>query len=50
MEGGWVRGPMRELLQRFQQTLRDEPPVPPGAPDGYVPAGRRVTATATAGT
>jgi arylsulfatase len=48
MEDGWVRGPMRELLQRFQQTLRDEPPVPPGAPDGYVPAGRRVaTAVAT---
>jgi arylsulfatase A-like enzyme len=34
MEDGWVRGPMRRLIQAFEQTLRDEPPIAPGAPDG----------------
>ncbi len=33
MEDGWVRGPMRRMIQAFEQSLREHPPIPPGAAD-----------------
>lgn len=33
----WVRGPLRRLVHEFQQSLKAHPPIPPGAPDDYVP-------------
>jgi arylsulfatase A-like enzyme len=38
MEDGWVRGPIRRMLMAFEQSLREHPPIPPGADDGYRPA------------
>ncbi len=38
MEDGWVRGPMRRMIQAFEQTLRDHKPIPPGVGDDYVPS------------
>jgi len=35
---GWVRGPIRRLVKTFQDSLKTYPPVPPGAPDDYVPS------------
>jgi arylsulfatase len=37
-EHSWVRRPLRVLVQDFQDSLRRHPPIPPGAPDDYVPA------------
>jgi arylsulfatase A-like enzyme len=34
---GWVRGPIRKLMQAFQSSLKEHPPIPPGAPDDFVP-------------
>jgi arylsulfatase A-like enzyme len=34
-EENWVRGPMLRVLAEFQKSLRDNPPIPPGAPDDY---------------
>ncbi|WP_296559760.1 arylsulfatase [Pigmentiphaga sp.] len=34
---GWVRGPIRKMIQAFQDSLKEHPPVPPGAPDDYRP-------------
>ena len=39
MEEGWVRGPIRRLIEAFQESLKAHPPIPPGAPDGFVPGG-----------
>lgn len=36
-EASWVRGPLRRLIHEFQQSLKRYPPIPPGAPDDYVP-------------
>jgi arylsulfatase len=36
-EFSWVRTPMRRMIHEFQQSLKQHPPVPPGAPDDYVP-------------
>jgi arylsulfatase len=33
----WARGPMRRMQDAFQQSLKQFPPIPPGAPDAYVP-------------
>jgi arylsulfatase len=33
----WVRRPLRLLIHDFQQSLKSNPPIPPGAPDDYVP-------------
>ena len=41
---GWVRGPIRKMINAFQQTLKAFPPIPPGAPDDYIP--RRATSSA----
>lgn len=36
-DGNWVRGPMRRLVVRFNESLKQFPPIPPGAADDYVP-------------
>lgn len=36
---GWVRGPVRKMIQAFQDSLKQVLPIPPGAPDGFIPAG-----------
>jgi hypothetical protein len=33
-----VRRPLRLLIHDFQQSLKSNPPIPPGAPDDYLPA------------
>ena len=38
MEDGWVRGPMRHMLLAFEQSLREHPPIAPGAADDVDPA------------
>jgi arylsulfatase len=35
-EENWVRGPMLQMLAKFQSSLKLHPPIPPGAPDEYV--------------
>ncbi len=35
---GWVRGPIRKMVDAFQRSLKDTPPIAPGAPDTFVPA------------
>jgi arylsulfatase len=35
-EGNWVRGPIRRLVLQFQQSLKQFPPIPPGAPDDFL--------------
>jgi len=39
-EYNWVRAPFRRMIDAFQASLKQHPPIPPGAPDDYVPAGR----------
>lgn len=34
---GWVRGPIRRMVARFEASLREHPPIPPGAPDDHRP-------------
>lgn len=41
MDDGWVRGPIRRMVMAFEQSLREYPPIPPGAPDAFDPAMRR---------
>jgi arylsulfatase len=36
-EASWARGPIRRMIHAFQETLKDHPPIPPGAADNYVP-------------
>jgi arylsulfatase len=36
----WVRTPMRRLIHEFQESLKQYPPIPPGAPDGYKPGAK----------
>jgi arylsulfatase len=33
----WARRPLRVLIQDFQQSLKQHPPIPPGAPDDFRP-------------
>lgn len=37
----WARTPIRRLMQDFQDSLKRYPPIPPGAPDDYVPVPRK---------
>lgn len=39
-EHSWVRGPIRRMIHAFQESLKRHPPIPPGAPDDYVPRPR----------
>jgi len=41
MDDGWVRGPMRRMVMAFEQSLREHPPIAPGAPDSADPAARK---------
>ena len=34
---GWVRGPIRKMVMNFQNSLKEHPPIPPGAPDEFQP-------------
>lgn len=34
---GWVRTPIRFMMHDFQEGLKRNPPIPPGAPDDYQP-------------
>jgi arylsulfatase A-like enzyme len=34
---GWVRGPIRKMVINFQNSLKEHPPIPPGAPDDFQP-------------
>jgi arylsulfatase len=34
---GWVRGPMRKMIDALQQSLKQHAPIPPGAPDAFLP-------------
>ena len=36
-----MRGPLRKMIQDFQESLKAHPPIPPGAPDDFIPAGNR---------
>ncbi len=36
-QNSWARRPLRVLIQDFQQSLKTHPPIPPGAPDDYLP-------------
>ena len=40
MDGNWVRGPFRRMIDAFQDSLKRNPPIPPGAPDDYAPVSR----------
>jgi arylsulfatase A-like enzyme len=33
----WARTPMRRMIHELQESLKAHPPIPPGAPDDYVP-------------
>lgn len=37
---GWVRGPIRKMINAFQASLKQSPPIPPGAPDDFRPESR----------
>jgi len=36
-EISWVRAPLRRLILSFQDSLKANPPIPPGSPDGFQP-------------
>ncbi|MSP96344.1 MAG: arylsulfatase [Betaproteobacteria bacterium] len=36
----WMRGPVRKMIRAFQNSLVEFPPIPAGAPDGFVPRRR----------
>ncbi len=36
-QASWARTPIRHMIHEFQQSLKAHPPIPPGAPDDYVP-------------
>ena len=44
MDDGWVRGPMRKMIRAFEQSLREHPPIAPGAGDHVNPAARAESA------
>jgi arylsulfatase len=33
----WARTPIRRMIHEFQESLKAHPPIPPGAPDDYLP-------------
>jgi arylsulfatase len=39
----WVRGPIRKMIYSFEQSLKQHPPIPPGAEDDFDPS-RQVNA------
>ncbi len=39
VENGWIRSVVMRMVHEFRQSLKDHPPIPPGAPDPYTPPG-----------
>ena len=39
VENVWVRSVIMRMIHEFRQSLRDNPPIPPGTPDPYTPPG-----------
>jgi hypothetical protein len=37
VRNGWVSVPVMKLMDAFEQSLKQYPPIPPGAPDPYTP-------------
>lgn len=37
----WARTPIRRMVHAFLESLKTDPPIPPGAPDDFVPSGTR---------
>ncbi len=37
---GWARTPLRWMMHEFQEGLKRNPPIPPGAPDDYRPVSK----------
>ena len=37
VENVWVRSVVMRMIHEFRQSLRDNPPIPPGTPDPYTP-------------
>ncbi len=37
---GWARTPLRWMMHEFQEGLKRNPPIPPGAPDDYLPVSK----------
>jgi len=37
----WARTPIRRMIHAFQESLKQHPPIPVGAPDDYVPGAPR---------
>ena len=33
----WGIGPIQKMVRTFQESLKAYPPIPPGAPDDFVP-------------
>ncbi|MDH3699670.1 MAG: arylsulfatase [Alphaproteobacteria bacterium] len=40
VENGWVRSVAMRMVHEFRQSLKENPPIPPGAPDPYTPPGK----------
>ena len=40
VENGWIRSVAMRMVHEFRQSLKDNPPIPPGAPDPYTPPGK----------
>jgi len=40
VENGWVRSVAMRMIHEFRQSLKENPPIPPGAPDPYTPPGK----------
>jgi len=38
----WARTPIRRMIQQFQDSLKNNPPTAPGAPDDYTPQTSRM--------
>lgn len=37
LEASWVRGAIMRMVHDFRESLKENPPIPPGTPDPYVP-------------
>ena len=37
MKANWVRNVVMKMIHEFRQSLKEYPPIAPGAPDPYVP-------------
>lgn len=44
-QASWARTPIRHMMHAFQQDMKRNPPIPPGAPDDYNPVPGRNSTT-----